>query len=103
MSPVIFARSPIETVCIERGTPCNLTISSRYAVASQSNVQVFRMAMKYAALVSQSTTIHVALFFLWVGGRPTTKFIDTESHFHSGMSNCSNSPVGCWCSIFTLW
>ena len=88
---------------MERCTPCNLTISLRYALASQLNVQVFWMDMKCTVLVSWSTTTHITLFFTWVRDRPTTKSIDTESHFHSGTSNGCNSHVGYWCSIFTLW
>ena len=79
---------------MERGTPYNLTIFLRYALASQSNVQVFCMAIKCAALVSRPTTTHIALFFLWVRGRPSTKFIDIKFHFYSGTSSGCSNPAG---------
>jgi len=68
---------------MELGTPCSLIISSRYARASWSRVQVFLIAMKCAVLVSRSTITQIVLFFLWVRGKPTTKSMDTKSHFHS--------------------
>jgi len=33
--------------------------------------------------------------------KPTIKSMGTESHFHTGTSNCCKSPASLWCSIFT--
>jgi len=64
---------------------------------------MFLMAMKWAFFVRRSTMTHIALLFLLVGCKPTTKSMQAESHFHSWISKGCKSLVGLRCSAFTRW
>src|SRR6185312_6958619 len=59
--------------------------------------------MKWAALVSRSTTTHMESCPFWVLGSPTTKSIPISSHFQTGMGRGCNNPAGFWCSALILW
>jgi hypothetical protein len=38
-----------------------------------------------------------------IRGNPTMKSVPISYHFHSGIFNGCNNPVGLWCSALTLW
>jgi hypothetical protein len=59
--------------------------------------------MKWATFVKRSTITHIESYSAWVRGNPTIKSILISSHFHSGIFKGCSSPVGLWCSAFTLW
>merc|ERR1711890_4924 len=69
------------------GTPCNRTISRRYTEASHGAVLLLFTGMKWALLVSLSTTTQIPVLPFLDLGNPSIKSIETLSHFHCGTSN----------------
>ena len=88
---------------IDNGTPCNLTISETYKIASLSNGSVYCIERKCADLVSLSTITQIALCFWKVWGNPIIKSTVIFSHFYSRIIKVWNLLAGAWYSAFTYW
>ena len=74
-----------------------------YTEANHGLILLLFTGMKWALLVSLSTTTQIPVLpFLYLGN-PSTKSIETLSHFHCGTSNGCSNPPGFFCSAFTCW
>ena len=88
---------------IDTGTLYNLTICCKYRRLIFSTKYVMFYIMKCAISVNFSIVTHIASWFFWDWGYPTTKSIVMCSHFHFGTGNGCKSPLGLWCSALTYW
>nr|GEW96731.1 integrase, catalytic region, zinc finger, CCHC-type, peptidase aspartic, catalytic [Tanacetum cinerariifolium] len=74
-------------------TPCRETISLMYNLVRVSILSVSRVGMKCANLVSRSTMTQIVSCPLDVLGSFVTKSIVIFSHFHVGISGCTNKVM----------
>jgi trehalose utilization protein len=76
------------------GTPCRLSILSRYILASFTVEYFVFTGKKCANLVNQSIMTQIESKFLDVVGKLVIKSMPISSHFQDGMGNGCNIPAG---------
>jgi hypothetical protein len=77
------------------GMPCSLNISFMKMLEISIASQVELTGMKWADLLSLSTTTMMASFCLVEFGNPVMKSLEMVSHFHSGIGRGCNNLAGC--------
>jgi hypothetical protein len=85
------------------GIPCKRATSFKKISTTSAAWWVVFNGVKWAALVSLSTTTMIESCCLLVLGSQVIKSIFTTSHFHSGMGKGCSNPAGCLCSALTFW
>jgi hypothetical protein len=65
-----------------------------YNSAYCPTLYVVATGMKWADLVKRSTMTHIELYPREVRGKPTMKFMQMFSHFHSGILKGCKFPAG---------
>ena len=77
------------------GIPCSLKIYFINISVMFIVLKVEFTGIKCTDLLSLSITTIIESFCFRVLGKPVIKSSDIVSHFHSGMGNGCNRPVGC--------
>jgi hypothetical protein len=85
------------------GIPCKRATYFKKISATSAALWVVFNGIKWAALVSLSTTTMIESCCLLVLGNPVIKSIVTTSYFHSGIGKGCSNPAGCSCSALTFW
>merc|ERR1712080_778543 len=85
------------------GIPRNITTHFTYSSANLAAILFDLTGINLALLVNRSTITQMLSWLDLVLGNPSMKSIDTCSHFHSGISNGCNKPLGFFCSGLISW